>query len=511
MKRVAIYCRVSGDDRDTEGRNLASQLEMCRQYVSEHNWRIVAELSEDERGVSGATMDAPQLARVFELAAAGEIDVLVVREMDRLARSVAKQLHIEDTLKNHDVEIAYVLGDFDDSPEGQFNKLVRASIAEYERLKITERLVRGRENSVKAGNVMLAARAPFGYRQHQDNGRRTLYIHEVEAEWVRQMYEWYAYGDGKQARVSLRRIADRMTETGVLTVADRNPLYTNKKRPRGMWSATSVRQILVNSVYKGEWTFKTKDGRRIIAPVEPIVGVELWERVQRQFEINRAMSARNTKREYLLRSRIICGQCGYRMHASFQKKKYYYYRCPVSAQTFRAVKCTARTLRSDRLEPRVWAAIVERFADPESLRAYFDEYQRRADHRNAPGRQQLARVDDQILKQTNRLARLMDLHLDGEYSQEIFYAHQAEAERGLERLHRQRERIAATLDAPDTERAARTLLEFAQIVHDDLATLTAYADRRWVVDTLDVLVTAYPDRTATITAHRYPVGVINCD
>ena len=63
IKRAILYARVSSDDTGKDGRNLAGQLDMCREYAERQGWQVVAELAEDERGVSGARMDAPQLNR----------------------------------------------------------------------------------------------------------------------------------------------------------------------------------------------------------------------------------------------------------------------------------------------------------------------------------------------------------------------------------------------------------------------------------------------------------------
>ena len=90
-KRAILYARVSSDDRSNDGRNLAGQLDICREYAERQGWQIVAELAEDERGVSGARMDAPQLTRALDMATAGQFDVLVFREIDLLARDVGKQ------------------------------------------------------------------------------------------------------------------------------------------------------------------------------------------------------------------------------------------------------------------------------------------------------------------------------------------------------------------------------------------------------------------------------------
>ena len=49
MIRAVLYARVSSDDRGKEGRNLAGQLEMGREYAQERGYAIVAELAEDDR------------------------------------------------------------------------------------------------------------------------------------------------------------------------------------------------------------------------------------------------------------------------------------------------------------------------------------------------------------------------------------------------------------------------------------------------------------------------------
>ena len=127
-KRAVLYARVSGDDRGKEGRNLAGQLEMGRKYAEEHGYTVVAELPEDDRGASGAVLDLPQLNRAREMAAGSEFDVLVVREMDRLSRALAKQLFVEQELKRSGVTIEYVLGEYPDTPEGGLMKHIKACL-----------------------------------------------------------------------------------------------------------------------------------------------------------------------------------------------------------------------------------------------------------------------------------------------------------------------------------------------------------------------------------------------
>jgi site-specific DNA recombinase len=164
MKRAIVYARTSRDDRNNDDRNLAGQLAMGREYCLKNGYSILAELAEDDRGASGAAINLPQLSKVRELARAGSFDVLVVRELDRLSRSLGKQLTVEEELNHNGVVVEYVLYDYPDTLEGSLMKNVRASIAEYEKGKITERMNRGKSLTVNGGYVVISTGAPYGYR-----------------------------------------------------------------------------------------------------------------------------------------------------------------------------------------------------------------------------------------------------------------------------------------------------------------------------------------------------------
>ena len=198
-KRAVLYARVSSDDRSKDGRNLAGQLEMGREYAQGRGYRVVAELAEDDRGASGAAIDLPQLTCVRDMAEAGDFDVLVVREIDRLSRRLGKQLALEEELKRAGVAIEYVIGEYSDTPEGELQKHIKAVIAEYERAKIRERMMRGRRNMARQGKVVMSGGSPpFGYRLSED--KTTLIPHEPEARVVRLIFRWYTVGDEEGKR-----------------------------------------------------------------------------------------------------------------------------------------------------------------------------------------------------------------------------------------------------------------------------------------------------------------------
>ena len=239
-KRAVLYARVSRDDRANEGRNLHSQLDMCRKYALAQGWTVIAELAEDERGASGALPNLPRLNELLELAQRGEFDVLVVRELDRLSRSLPKQLWIEDLLSKSGVQIEYVLGDYPDTPEGRFMKNVRAAVAELERLKTYERSERGKLHAVRAGSTLVCGRPPYGYDVIKHKGKYQLRIREDEAQVVRLVFDWYANGDEGGQTLSLNKIAQRLTEMRIPTYADSRPQFTWKVSYPGRWNRSSV-------------------------------------------------------------------------------------------------------------------------------------------------------------------------------------------------------------------------------------------------------------------------------
>ena len=63
---------------------------MCRKYALASEYMVIAELAEDDRGARGADFDLPMLNKALKMAQAGEFDALIVREIDRFARNLAK-------------------------------------------------------------------------------------------------------------------------------------------------------------------------------------------------------------------------------------------------------------------------------------------------------------------------------------------------------------------------------------------------------------------------------------
>jgi site-specific DNA recombinase len=439
-RRAALYARVSSDDTGKDGRNLAGQLEMCREYALARDWEVVVELAEDDRGASGASFELEQLGRALEMARAGKIDILVVREIDRLSRKLAKQLIVEEELNRHGVRVEYVLGDYEDSPEGNLMKNVRAVIAEYERLKINERMTRGREQKVKAGHVIVHGHPPFGYRQAERDGKSVLVIDNDEAQVVRMMFERYLEGAGA------RTIAQEFTDLGIASRGDR--VNQGKKRGRGGWAPGTIYDLITNEAYAGTWHYGAK---RIPVSVPAIVEPEIWERAQEQRAKNRIRAGRNLKNQYLLRFCMTCDRCGSRIQGLTQRKrrrgtKYAYYKCPANHKGQYSYDCDMPLFRADHADAILWQWIKDLLEDEEAMARAIAGYKAELEKGAGPIRERLAVVNALIADNQHELERLLDLYLSGEFPKRMLVERKSRLELTIGALGRERGNLIVQLE-----------------------------------------------------------------
>ena len=291
MTRDASYSRVSSDRQEQED-TVQSQLAELRARTLEDG-AIEPQEFVDE-GYGRDVLARPALDRLRDLVEQGELDRVYVQSPDRLA-SGAKLVFLVEEFQKHGVEVVFLKGAVEDTPEGKLLLHVQGAMAEYERAKIEERTRRGKLFWARQG-AMVGGHAPYGYRfiRRTDNERARLEVDEDKASIVGRMYRWIA-----DEELSLRAVAKRLTEYALPTA-----------RGARYWRPTSVARIIENPVYKGTFYYQRyesvqpatrltsdpyrqtkKTGRKprpesdwIVIPVPIIVEEDLWERAQLQLQ-----------------------------------------------------------------------------------------------------------------------------------------------------------------------------------------------------------------------------------
>jgi DNA invertase Pin-like site-specific DNA recombinase len=132
------YARVSKEDQNLDG-----QLDALKAAGAE---RIFADK------ITGTARSRPELDRLLDQLRQG--DVITVTKYDRLARSLRDLLDIVDTIQAHGAGFRSLAEDIDTTtPAGRLVFHVFASIAQFERERISERTKEGLESARKRGRV----------------------------------------------------------------------------------------------------------------------------------------------------------------------------------------------------------------------------------------------------------------------------------------------------------------------------------------------------------------------
>jgi len=164
-RRVAIYARVSTDDRksETKRQNPENQLRQLREWCQRSGHTVTEEYVERESGRKG-TADRKELSRLLADAHKREFDLVLFWSLDRFSREgMAKTVSYLERLNRAGV----AFHSYTEEMLSTDNELVRdiliavmASLAKQEAIKISERTKAGLERARAQGKRLGQAPAP---------------------------------------------------------------------------------------------------------------------------------------------------------------------------------------------------------------------------------------------------------------------------------------------------------------------------------------------------------------
>jgi site-specific DNA recombinase len=239
--RAAVYVRLSKEDREGARSGIESclvQQKNAERAIEVQAWHLAADRLFVDDDVSGAEiLRRPQLQAMLRAAQSGAFNVLVLRDLDRLARDAARQAALLVQLKDAGVEVwAYADRAFVQlDGYGYLLTAVKGVVAEQERAKAAQRIREGLRFRVQAGRR--ATRAPFGYRSIRDaNGAAHWQVDDALAAVVVRVGETFVERSG-----SFHATAVALNGAGVPS-------------PGGStWSPQTVKNVLTHPLYRGEY------------------------------------------------------------------------------------------------------------------------------------------------------------------------------------------------------------------------------------------------------------------
>ena len=187
MMRVAAYCRVSTDNDDQKN-SLESQKLYFKEYIEKNPlWQLVSVYADE--GISGtSTTKRAQFKKMVDKAYAGDIDLIVTKEVSRFARNTVDTLSYTRELTAHHVRVIFINDNIDtQDKDAEFRLTIMASVAQEESRKTSDRVKWGMTRRMERGKVTI--KDLFGY----DISNGDMYVNEEEASVIRQIYHKYAH------------------------------------------------------------------------------------------------------------------------------------------------------------------------------------------------------------------------------------------------------------------------------------------------------------------------------
>ena len=391
MRMAAIYARVSSEQQREEN-TIASQTASLIEFAKSHDLEVPKEWVFEDEGYSGATLERPGLERVRDLAAEGQIQVVLAYSPDRLSRKYAHQILLIEEFARHGVETMFVKSPQGDSAEDQLLVQFQGMIAEYERAQILERSRRGKRHRAQLGEVSVMSNAPYGYRyiRKTDEAPAAYIVDEAEARVIRRVYEMYTVEGLSIGEITRRlniegiptRKASRW-ERSVVWALLRNPAYrglacfgktrvsarTRVMRPQRRRGVTTPSATAGHERPREEW---------IEIPVPALVTEESFARAQELLHQNKVRSSRRTIAPSVVQGLVSCAKCGYafsRTSTQTSARKIHYYKC-IGSDSWRKlggpVCDNGRFIRQELLDQIVWAEVIRLLEDPTLLQQELD-------------------------------------------------------------------------------------------------------------------------------------------
>src|SRR6266516_283079 len=199
MRMAAIYARVSSEQQREEN-TIASETASLIEFAKGHNLEVPEEWVFEDQGYSGATLERPGLERVRDLAAEGQIQVVLAYAPDRLSRKYAYQILLIEEFARQGVDTLFVKAPQSASAEDQLLVQFQGMIAEYERAQILERSRRGPRGAARLCDVH-RRRAQHGRDRASAQCRRY-----PNAQAKRPLGALGRVGDAAQSRLSRRSL-----------------------------------------------------------------------------------------------------------------------------------------------------------------------------------------------------------------------------------------------------------------------------------------------------------------
>ena len=381
---VAIYVRLSKEDLDSgeyESESIQNQKSMLFNYAADHSWQIYnIYCDEDYSGAySGADNKRPGFCRMIDDASQKKFDIILCKSQSRFSRNMEViEKYIHGRFVEWDIRFVSLVDNADTDIKGnkksrQINSLINEwyleDLSENVKAVFKDKMLRGE---------FLASFPPYGYSKDRKI-KNHLVINPDTAPVVKQIFMWHSEGYGAA------KISRMLNDKGIPNPRKQQELdglrktYMYNAGENGLWSATTISDILNNQVYCGDVvqhtvekvSFKSKTLRKVDCEDriiikdkhEPIITREMFEETQARLSNRRKASG--TGKVHILSGKVFCHYCGRPMQKNHSQSSkagcIEYLRCRDKYSYAEANRCLTPNIRIDTILEALQIRMIEQF------------------------------------------------------------------------------------------------------------------------------------------------------
>lgn len=327
MYSVALYMRLSKDDKMTQSLSINNQRKLLYSYVRENNLEVYGEYVDD--GFSGTTFDRPEFKRMLCDIESGNVNMVVTKDLSRLGREyIQTGQYTEFYFPSKKVRYVAINDNYDSLNRNDdtvpFKNVINEMYARDTSKKIHSSL-----NTLMKEGEFIGAFAPYGYKKDCID-KHKLVIDEKPAKIVLIIFNQYLNG------LSPSKIAEKLNNDGVITPLMYRHEIRNTQIKYNKWTASTINKILANQIYTGDMvqgkttkiSFKNKksvlnnkaDWIVKKGTHESIVSKEDFEKVQKIKSERKCRGNRNKSHVNIFSDVVLCKDCGKPMAAIYSKR-----------------------------------------------------------------------------------------------------------------------------------------------------------------------------------------------
>lgn len=448
MSQIAlIYTRVSSHKQDEEGGGLQSQESVCRAHAERIGLPVGKVFSDT---ASGSTAIRPGIGALFNFIQLhpDRRFVLIIDDLNRLARDVSIHIAFSSKLKQLGVELLTPTQSFDNSASSEFLENMMAVFAQHQRKSNTEQVNSRIRGQLLRGNWIFAA--PRGYKKKRaQNGDHLLVPDGKKHAIVQQALEGFASGRF-QSHAEVRRFL----------------VGQPKSMAGNSFSRITIDKVdvlLRHPLYAGYYEHERYEVPLTKANADPMIPLEVHQRILEILTKRSTKKPRIRSADFPAKGFVACIDCKRPFTASFskgKKQRYPYYHCGTKGCPMKG-----KTVPRDKLE----GDLVKALADLKPSARAEEVFLKFADHtQNMRARTWKSDTDDaaellaKAISQRARLTKRIADEEDEDILKELRERHR-DARKEILRLTARTEALGSQAERSDFEHFRRLIRNPAKL------------------------------------------------